>query len=92
MTFPGAILETVTARTETDTATIVRLMARQHHVFYSHTPTDRLAHHMTRLAGDSIELDEIEQLIIALQRAGHLTRLDAIRLTARYRREAKRDL
>jgi hypothetical protein len=79
----------MTVPTEADTATTVRVMARRHHVFYSQTPTDRLAHHMTRLAGDSIELDEIEQLIIALQRAGHLTRVDAVRLTARYRREAK---
>jgi hypothetical protein len=79
----------VTTLTETDTATTVRAMARQHHVSYSHTPTDRLAHHMTRLAGDAIELDEIERLIIALQRAGHLGRTDAVRLTARYRREVK---
>ena len=79
----------VAARTEIDTATTVRAMARQHQVFYSHTPNDRLAYHMTRLAGDSVELDEIEQLIITLQRAGHLTRVDAVRLTARYRREAK---
>jgi hypothetical protein len=79
----------MTVRSETDTAKAVRLMARQYHVFYSHTSTDRLAHHMTRLAGDAVELDEIEQLIVALQRAGHLTRKDAVHLTARYRREAK---
>jgi hypothetical protein len=76
-------------RIETDTATTIRAMARQHHVFYSPNSTDRLAHHVTRLAGDFIELDEIEQLIIALQRAGHPTRADAVRFTARYRREAK---
>jgi hypothetical protein len=79
----------MSVRSETDTAKTVRLMARQHHVFYAHTATDRLAHHMTRLAGAAVELDEIEQLIIALQRAGHLTRKDAVHLTARYRREAK---
>jgi hypothetical protein len=79
----------MTADTEADTATTVRQMARQYHVVFSYTATDRLAHHMTRLAGDAVELDEIEQLIIALQRAGHLTRKDAVHLTARYRREAK---
>jgi hypothetical protein len=83
----------MTERTETDTAMTIRAMARQHRVVYSRTATDRLAHHMTRLAGDSIELDEIEQLIVALQRAGHLTRNQAVHFTARYRREAKtRDL
>ncbi len=75
---------------ETTTATTIRLMAKQHRVFYSHGSTDRLAHHMTRLAGDSIELDEIEQLLVALQRAGHLSRKEAVRLQARYLREAKR--
>ncbi len=79
----------MTVLTETATATAIRVMAKQHHVVYSHNSTDRSAHHMTRLAGDFIELDEIEQLIIALQRAGHLSRIDAVRLTARYRREAK---
>ena len=83
------IARIMTARSETSTAKAVRLMASQHRVFYSHTATDRLAHDMTRLAGDVVELDEIEQLIIALQRAGHLTRKDAVHLTARYRREIK---
>ena len=64
-------------------------MARRHHVFVSHTATDHLAHHMSRLAGDVIELDEIEQLIVALQRAGHLTRAEAVRLAASYLREAR---
>ena len=79
----------MTVRTETNTATTIRVMAKQHHVSYSHTSTDRLAHHMTRLAGDTIELDEIEQLLIALQRAGHLSRREAVRLQARYVREAR---
>ena len=77
---------------ETTTAETIRVLARRHHVFYSHTPTDRLAHHMTRLAGDAVELDEIEQLLIALQRAGHLSRKEVVRLQAQYLREAKRGL
>jgi hypothetical protein len=35
-----------------------------------------LAHHITRLAEDDVELDEIEQLLIALQRSGHLSRAE----------------
>ena len=81
----------VTVR-ETNTAETIRVMARRHHVVYSHTPADRLAHHMTRLAGDAVELDEIEQLLIALQRAGHLSRQEAVRLQAQYLREAKHGL
>jgi hypothetical protein len=77
-------------RTEANAATTIRVMAKQHRVAYSRTSIDHLAHHMTRLAGDAIELDEIEQLLVALQRAGHLSRSEAVRLQARYLREAKR--
>lgn len=86
------IMDVMVTVRETNTAETIRGMARRHHVVYSHTPTDRLAHHMTRLAGDSVELDEIEQLPIALQRAGHLSRKEAVRLQARYLREAKHGL
>jgi hypothetical protein len=42
-----------------------------------------------RLAGDMVELDEIEQLLIGLQRAKHITRIEVIQLQARYLHEAK---
>jgi hypothetical protein len=44
---------------------------------------------MTRLAGDDVELDEVERLLIALQRAGHLTRTEAGLLQASYLCESK---
>jgi hypothetical protein len=77
------------ARGESATAARIRKLARKFHVAYVGTQTDRLAHHMTRLAGDDVELDEIERLLIALQRAGHLTRMEVVRLQASYLREAK---
>jgi hypothetical protein len=79
----------MSAQAETATATRIRELARKFHVAYVGTQTDRLAHHITRLAGDDVELDEIEQLLIALQRAGHLTRIEVVRLQASYLREAK---
>jgi len=75
--------------TQTQTATHIRLLARQHHVVYSQGPNDTLAQHITRLAGDAVEPDEIEKLLFALQRAGHLTRKEMIRLQAQYLREAR---
>ncbi|MFZ2158041.1 MAG: hypothetical protein WAV72_18225 [Bradyrhizobium sp.] len=48
-----------------------------------------MAHHISRLAGDTVELDEIEQLLIGLQRAKHITRTEMIQLQARYLHEAK---
>lgn len=71
------------------TASRIRDLARKHHVDYIPMPTDALAGHITRLAGDDVELDEVERLLIALQRAGHLSRAEAVLLQARYLREAK---
>jgi hypothetical protein len=75
-------------RPGSSTAERIRELARQHRVAYSETPSDQLARHMTRLAGDVVEPDEIEQLLIGLQRAGHLSRDEMIRLQAQYLREA----
>lgn len=79
----------MSAQAQTATATRIRKLARKFHVAYVPTQNDRLAHHITRLAGDDVELDEIEQLLIALQRAGHLTRIEVVLLQASYLREAK---
>lgn len=76
-------------RTHTSTAEHIRGLARRHHVVYAEGPKDRLAHHMSRLAGDTVELDEIERLLIGLQRAGRLTRTEMVRLQAQYLREAR---
>jgi hypothetical protein len=76
-------------KTNSATAAHIRELARKHHVTYVRTQCDALANHMTRLAGDDVELDEVEQLLIALQRAGHLSRTEAGRLQATYLRESK---
>ncbi len=70
-------------------ASTVRALAEQHKISYVATETDVWAHHVTRLAGDDVKLDEIELLLIALKRSGHLSRFDALQLQARYLREAK---
>ena len=76
-------------RHQSATAIAIRQMAERHHVTYVRTETDALAHHMTRLAGDDVELDEVEQILIALQRAGHVSRAELVRLQASYLRETK---
>ena len=75
--------------TPSSTAEHIRTLARRFHVSYSDGPNDRLAHHISRLAGDVVEFDEIEQLLIGLQRANHITRTEMIQLQARYLHEAK---
>jgi hypothetical protein len=71
------------------TAAGIRKMADERYVAYVRTERDMLAHHITRLAGDDVELDEIEQLLIALQRSGHLSRAEMIQLQANYLREVR---
>lgn len=72
------------------TARVIENLAARSHVTYHVTDNDRLAHHITRLAGDVVELDLIEQLLIGLQRAGRIDRRLMVRLQARYLREARR--
>lgn len=71
------------------TADHIRGLAKRFHVSEGEGPNDRLAHHITRLAGDSVELDEVERLLVGLKRAGHLSQGEMARLQAQYLREAK---
>jgi hypothetical protein len=83
------IINDMTKPVQSKTAERIRLLARSYHIAYAETASDRLAHHITRLAGDTVEFDEIERLLIVLQRAGHLSRSEMIHLQAQYLREAK---
>ena len=79
----------MSAQREGATATRIRNLAQKYEVAYVRTQSDALANHITRLAGDQVELDEVERLLIALQRAGHLSRAEVVRLQASYLREAR---
>lgn len=78
--------ETVTPNS---TATYIRGLAAQHHVTYVPTQSDLLAQHMTRLADDAIQPDEVERMLFALHRAGHLDRRQLVHLQVQYLREAR---
>jgi hypothetical protein len=75
--------------TPNSTAAYIRGLATQHHVTYVQTRSDLLAHHMTRLADDPVQPDEIECMLFALLRAGHLSRQELVHLQVKYLREAK---
>jgi phosphoribosylanthranilate isomerase len=77
------------AVTQNSTAAYIRGLAAQHRVTYVQTHSDQLAMHMTRLADDAIQPDEIECMLFALQRAGHLSRRELVHLQVEYLREAK---
>ena len=78
--------ETVTLKS---TGAYIRGLAAQHHVSYVQTRSDLLAQHMTRLADDAVQPDEIECMLFALHRAGHIDRRQAVHLQVKYLREAK---
>jgi hypothetical protein len=75
--------------TQNSTAAYIRGLATRHHVAYVQTQSDLLAQHMTRLADDAIQPDEIECMLFALYRAGHLSRRELVHLQVEYLRETK---
>jgi hypothetical protein len=71
------------------TAGVIQRLATANNVAVVVTPNDVFAHHVTRLSGDDVKFDRIENTIVALQRAGILDRVQAVRLQARYLRESR---
>lgn len=74
---------------QTATARVIQNLARRNQIAYEPTQIDQLANDITRLAGDDVDFDPIEQMLIALQRAGKINRLQMVRLQARYLRESR---
>jgi len=62
-------------------------LAREHKVAYQPNATDDLADAMARLSGDDVQLDSTELLLLALERAGHLSTKEANRLHVAYMRQ-----
>jgi hypothetical protein len=73
----------------TGVAQFVRDLARRHHVSYSHTSMDQWAETVTRLAGDDVRSGPIQDLLVALKRAGRLSADDMAALLVNYLRERK---
>ncbi|UWU69079.1 hypothetical protein [Bradyrhizobium sp. NC92] len=71
------------------TAGVIQRLAAANNVAAVVTSNDVFAHHVTRLSGDDVNFDPIENSIVALQRAGILDRVQAVRLQARYLRESR---
>ena len=76
--------------TSGSTEAYIRELASRHQVVFIPTNLDALAQDATRLAADQVCLDEVECLLLGLQRAGHLSRPELIHLQAQYLREIKR--
>lgn len=62
-------------------------LAKKHSVEYQRTSTDVLADTITRLADDDVQMDGIECLLIALERAGVVESESVVPLHVNYLRE-----
>jgi hypothetical protein len=73
----------------TDVGSYVRGLAAFHGVRYEPTAADQWAETVTRLAGDDVRSGPVQDLLVALKRAGKLTKDDMATLLVNYLRERK---
>lgn len=73
----------------TDVGNYVRWLASFHGVRYAPTAADQWAETVTCLAGDEVRCGPVQDLLVALKRAGKLTKDDMARLLVNYLRERK---
>jgi hypothetical protein len=66
------------------TKAYVLALAKQVGVRYERTPEDELADVITRLSDDDVVTDEIEELIVALKRAGVINGSEMVALLSQY--------
>jgi hypothetical protein len=65
-------------------------MARQHRITYVKTFGDAWGETVTQLADDEVQTDDIENLLIALKRAGKVSAADMLALLVSYLSEKAR--
>lgn len=70
-------------------AQFVRDLAREYHVNYTRTSLDQWAEIVTQLAGDEVRSGPVQDLLVALKRAGKLSSDDMAALLVNYLREQK---
>lgn len=71
-------------------ASEVRKLAQKHQVTAERDSISCMAGTITRLAGDAVELDGIEQLLVNLKRKGVLNKAEIMALQGRYLQEKRR--
>ena len=67
-------------------------LARYYNVSYCYNAMDQWADAVTRLAGDEIVHDTVEDLLVALKRAGKITKQEVATLSVNYLREQKQSV
>ncbi|PRA34104.1 hypothetical protein [Pseudomonas poae] len=85
----------MTKTADVSIASQVRRMAKAHHITAERDGISRMAAAITSLAGDVVELDGIEQLLVNLKRKGILSKSETLALQGSYlqeKRSAKKKL
>ncbi|MHA6787650.1 hypothetical protein [Pseudomonas sp. FP2300] len=67
----------------------VRRLAETHNVTAERDAISRMAAAITRLAGDVVELDKVEQLLVNLKRKGILSKSEILILQSKYLQEKR---
>ncbi len=62
----------------------VRDLARRYRISAGRTAIDDWADDVTRLSGDDVALDEVEEMIVGLRRSGAVDGAELTRLHSRY--------
>ncbi|MDD0999682.1 hypothetical protein D3C87_1087330 [compost metagenome] len=70
-------------------ASQVRQLAKDHHITADPDGMSRMAVTITRMAGDIVELDGIEQLLVNLKKKGVLSKTETLALQGRYLQERR---
>ena len=79
----------MTKTTAVSVASQVRKLAKENRVTAGRDGMSRMAVSITRLAGDIVELDNIEQLLVNLKRKGVLSKSEILALQGRYLQERR---
>ncbi|CAI8954676.1 DUF4148 domain-containing protein [Pseudomonas sp. IT-P253] len=70
-------------------ASQVRKLAKDHKVTAEPDGMSRMAVSITRLAGDIVELDGVEQLLVNLKKKGILSKSETLTIQGRYLQERR---
>ncbi|QFT29481.1 hypothetical protein FIV00_03215 [Labrenzia sp. THAF82] len=62
----------------------IRVLAKKHDISVARTALDDWADDVTRLAGDDVRFDEVQELVVALRRARVVDGVELTRLHSRY--------
>ena len=79
----------MTQKTTVSVASYVQQLANDNNVTANRDGMSRVAVAITALADDSVELDNVEQLLVNLKKKGVLSKSEILQLQRRYLREQK---